>query len=247
MAELILAAMINLPPALPPHLIDVADTPLSMWPERLAHPGAHAKADARDAADKGEEGEGSESAQTATAIRNKALMSAKPLPKATMKALADDALLRLLDGESSGWSARTKVVAQLMASSDIGGEELEDALVQHLLQHYALRHPLAIQYLHQIIMQESMAQARAEPAASSKTKTNRERYTLVLHRLVDGLMQQAAAREAESAADTQRLLTKLLADAPLIDDGTMNRSCMLYVLFEIFTSLVACFYPEHYL
>ena len=38
-SELILAAMKNLPPALPPHLIDVADTPLSMWPDRLANPG----------------------------------------------------------------------------------------------------------------------------------------------------------------------------------------------------------------
>ena len=44
-SELIVTSMKNLPPALPPHLIDVADTPLSMWPKRLANPGAHAKED----------------------------------------------------------------------------------------------------------------------------------------------------------------------------------------------------------
>lgn len=105
-SELILAAMKNYPPALPPHLIDVADTPLSMWPERLANPGAHAKTSAMDAADKADEIEAAESSQTATAIRNKALMNAKPLQKAVIKALADDALLRLLEGESAGWACK---------------------------------------------------------------------------------------------------------------------------------------------
>eukprot|EP00961_Rhodomonas_salina_P071057 954114-Rhodomonas_salina.1 len=42
-SDLVMAAMVNYPPALPPHLIDVAETPLSMWPERLAYPSLHAK------------------------------------------------------------------------------------------------------------------------------------------------------------------------------------------------------------
>lgn len=80
---MILAAMKKYPPALPPHLIDVADAPLHMWPERLAHPGQHAKlaASLADAGEKGDEGGGAESSQTVAAIRNKALMSAKPLNK----------------------------------------------------------------------------------------------------------------------------------------------------------------------
>ena len=101
-SELIVAAMKNFPPALPPHLIDVADTPLSMWPERLANPGAHAK---EDGVAKGEEeAEAAESSNTATTIRNKALMNAKPLTKAVVRALSEDALRRLLlEGESAGW------------------------------------------------------------------------------------------------------------------------------------------------
>ena len=78
---MILAAMKKYPPALPPHLIDVADAPLHMWPERLAHPGQHAKLPLADAAEKADEGGGAESSQTVAAIRNKALMSAKPLNK----------------------------------------------------------------------------------------------------------------------------------------------------------------------
>ena len=101
-SELIVAAMKNFPPALPPHLIDVADTPLSMWPERLANPGAHAK---EDGVAKGEEeAEAAEYSNTANTIRNKALMNAKPLTKAVIRALSEDALRRLLlEGESAGW------------------------------------------------------------------------------------------------------------------------------------------------
>ena len=33
-------------------------------------------------------------------------MNAKPLQKAVIKALADDALLRLLEGETAGWACR---------------------------------------------------------------------------------------------------------------------------------------------
>ena len=230
-SELILAAMKNFPPALPPHLIDVADTPLSMWPDRLAHPGVHARVDGLDAVERGEEGDGGspESTQTATSIRNKALMNAKPLPKATVKALAEDALLRLLEGESSGWASRTGVVARLMAASDIGGQDIESDLVAHVLAAYAQRHSLAIQYLHEVYMQDNMAQARAPTAGKGKKeKGDKEvvptRYTHVLHSLVDGLIKVACSGEGEvGAADGQRHLIKLLSDVPVIDIGTMNR------------------------
>jgi len=160
-SELILAAMKNFPPALPPHLIDVAETPLSMWPERLANPGVHAKLSAMDAAEKADESEAVESSMTATAMRNKALMNAKPLHKAVIKALADDALLRLLEGESAGWLARTGIVSRLVAVSDVAGQELETEFVKHVLEKYSERHALAIQYLHELMVQESMAQVCA--------------------------------------------------------------------------------------
>jgi hypothetical protein len=106
--ELIVAAMKNFPPALPPHLIDVAETPLSMWPERLANPGAHAKEDGVAKAE--EEAEAAESSITATAIRNKALMNAKPLTKSVIRVLSEDALRRLLlEGEHAGWQVRVRV------------------------------------------------------------------------------------------------------------------------------------------
>jgi hypothetical protein len=79
-AELIVAAMPNYPPALPPHLIDVADTPLQMWPQRLAFPSLGAKQQ------QAEEGEG-EVVRTSAAetMRNKVLSQSRPLKKETVR------------------------------------------------------------------------------------------------------------------------------------------------------------------
>ena len=51
------------------------------------------------------------------------------------------------------WQARTCVVSRLMASGEGGGKELEIEFVQHVLACYKERHDLAVQFLHELMMQ----------------------------------------------------------------------------------------------
>ncbi|EKX45654.1 hypothetical protein GUITHDRAFT_108531 [Guillardia theta CCMP2712] len=139
--ELVLAAMVNFPPALPPHLIDVADTPLGMWPERLAFPGAHAKP--MNEASRDAEAAEDASAASVSSIRSKALQSARPLKKETIQQLMQEAVLRVLHGESAAWSIRNNVLAKLIAMGDVceqkGPRErywkLLHAVIEGLLNH----------------------------------------------------------------------------------------------------------------
>jgi len=141
---LVMEAMQNYPPALPPHLIAVQETPLGMWPERLAYPST--AADDKGSKDEGEgDDKGEEGAKTAASLRAKALNNAKPLKKEAVRALAADALARIMLAEGAGWDARAPVLARLVATSD-AGVEVERALVDHVLTAYKERHELAMQY-----------------------------------------------------------------------------------------------------
>ena len=50
---------------------------------------------------------------------------------------------------------RTCVVSRLLASSEVASKELENEFVQHVLACYKERHDLAVQFLHELMMQVS--------------------------------------------------------------------------------------------
>jgi hypothetical protein len=125
-------------------------------------------------------------------------------------------------------AARTGVLARLVASSDVGGQEIEAEFVKHVLERYSERHALGIQYLHELMLQEGAGLARAAAGSDEKGRKGAggqgalpARYSKVLNMMIDGLMQQGAGKGETAAADAQRLLTKLLAEAPAIDGGAM--------------------------
>jgi len=208
--ELVLAAMVNFPPALPPHLIDVADTPLGMWPERLAFPGAHAKP-INDAAREAEVAEDA-SAANVSSIRSKTLQSARPLKKDTIQQLTQEAVLRILHGESAAWSIRNNVLAKLIAMGDVC-EGLEEEIVKYLLVAYAERHELAVQILHEVYL--------SEHASVAERKGPKERYWRLLHAVIEGLLNHSEGENAQGGGET-RFLTKLLSEVPAIQDKTMT-------------------------